>query len=88
MPGFPETGTCDILNILTVFSLSRNDEGRQRMGKPEELHQRRGEGGCKGAMRHWPLINFCSVGESFNLKDDLIETRAREDEVSNVKYHI
>lgn len=58
------------------------------MGKPEELHQRRGEGGCKGAMRHWPLINFCSVGESFNLKDDLIETRAREDEVSNVKYHI
>lgn len=47
-----------------------------------------GEGGCKAAMRHWPLINFCIVGESFNIKDDLIETRAREDEVRKVKYHV
>ncbi|RMC09266.1 hypothetical protein DUI87_14274 [Hirundo rustica rustica] len=59
---------------------ARNDEGRQSMWKPEELHQRRGEGGCEGAVRHWPPINFCTVGESFNIKDDLIETRAREDE--------
>lgn len=86
MPGFPETGTCDILNILTACSLSRNDEGRQRMWKPEELCQRRGKGECKAAMRHWPLINFCIVGESFNIKDYLIEARAREEEISNVKY--
>lgn len=82
MPGFPETGTCDILNILTVCSLSRNDEGRQGMWKPEELCQRRGKEECKGAMRHWPLVNFCIVGEFFKIKDDLTETRAKEDEVT------
>lgn len=52
------------------------------MWKPEELRQMRGEGGCKDTMRHWPLINFCIVGEPFNIKDYLVETRAREDEVT------
>lgn len=79
MPGFPETGTCVILNILTVFSLSRNDEERQSTWKPEELHQSREEGGGKGAS------NKLFLGESFNIKNYWIETRARKDEVSNVK---
>lgn len=39
-------------------------------------------------MRHWLLISFSTVGESFNIKDDLIETRIKGDVVSNVKYHI
>ncbi|KAF2984221.1 hypothetical protein EK904_013356 [Melospiza melodia maxima] len=62
---------------------ARNDEGRERMWKPEELCQRRGKGECKGAMRHWPLMNFCIVGEFFNVKEDLIETRAKEEEVTH-----
>ncbi|CAM9438950.1 unnamed protein product, partial [Bubo scandiacus] len=65
--------------------LRGRDKGEAKMMKGDRARSTRRscisrwKGGCKGAIRHWPLINFFIVGESFNIKDDLIETRVRGD---------